>query len=371
MTHRKKYIISHYTIVEVMMAMGIFLVMMTIMMQFFTSAQKVWNLASKKNMLYADARVAMNLMTRELQSMLYDNDSDGSGIYPFWYQCTDIDECYEGGKKRPTELKSYFKDNNDLPNYNGNLYLNVLNFISTTDLKDVDEGSDVCEIRYRFIPVYFETDDPQSMNEVLGGRLERSCVSEYSDKTPPATGTDLSNTVDSANTPYNFASIPCYGDLTQLAAAGTYNIPLYQNRVANIWESEASASTDNTDVKTSISDAKYRTVITGVYSLRFTCYYWDSSGGKLEVLAPMDSSGNGLDGGSIGSPLKYDLAVGTPKPVAVRIDMKLMDPKDLRELTYNIYLAGKGSKTAEKQVKVLTQRMRNFSKVIYLEKNDN
>ena len=86
---RKKHIIRHYTIVEVMVAMGIFLVMMTIMMQFFTSAQKVWNLASKKNMMYADARVAMNLMTRELQSMLYDNEVD-TGTYPFWHEWQDI-----------------------------------------------------------------------------------------------------------------------------------------------------------------------------------------------------------------------------------------------------------------------------------------
>ena len=84
MSINRKNIIRNYTIVEVMVAMGIFLIMMTIMMQFFTSAQKVWNASAKRNMIYADARVAMNLMTREIQCMLYDNDdTDGSDIYPF------------------------------------------------------------------------------------------------------------------------------------------------------------------------------------------------------------------------------------------------------------------------------------------------
>ena len=68
MSIRKKHITWRYTLIEVMMAMGIFLIMMTIMMQFFTSAQEVWNNSSKRNMIYADARVAMNLMTREIQS---------------------------------------------------------------------------------------------------------------------------------------------------------------------------------------------------------------------------------------------------------------------------------------------------------------
>ena len=362
MSIRGKNIIRHYTIVEVMVAMGIFLVMMTIMMQFFTSAQKVWNLASKKNMLYADARVAMNLMTRELQSILYDNDSDGTGIYPFWYQCTSIDDYYAGGVARPTVLKEYFKDNNDLPVSSGRPYLTSLNFISTTDIKAVDEGSDVCEIRYRFIPVYFTDNSTKSFKDVRGGKLQRSCVSEYSTKAS-GSGTDLTNTIDTdTGDPYNFSAIPCRGDLTQLAVPpATYNIAKYKNRVANIWDSSGSAG--DTDVNTSIDDIKFQTVITGVYSLRFTCYFWDSSSGSLAALVAMNSSGKDIDDNVI-SPLTYDLAVGTPKPIAVRIDMKLMDPEDLKRLAIAI------KENDTKQIRILKQTMRTFSKVIYLGKDE-
>ncbi|MFA6717189.1 MAG: hypothetical protein WCS27_17555, partial [Victivallaceae bacterium] len=126
MSIRETHMTRHYTIVEVMMAMGIFLVMMTIMMQFFTSAQEIWNNSSKRNMLYSDARVAMNLMTREIQSMLYRNDeTDGTGIYPFWYEWREItgtiedyDNNLDSGRtteNMPAAIRTYFETNDELP----------------------------------------------------------------------------------------------------------------------------------------------------------------------------------------------------------------------------------------------------------------
>ena len=330
MSIRKKHISRYYTIVEVMVAMGIFLIMMTIMMQFFTSAQKVWNLASKRNMLYADARVAMNLMTRELQSMLYNNDDDGSsGIYPFWYEWTETNASLTGSETIPQKLEDYWVDNKDLFEKVGgaspkDAYLTVLNFIGTTDIKAVDEGSDICEIRYKFIPVYFKTASPASANDVLGGKLQRSCMEEYASAGNP-------------NTNHDYASF-AYVNFTTPAG-----------RVNNVWENTG-----------------FETVITGVYSLRFTCYTWNSG---LQTLLPMSSTGTNTAGGAISG---VNLVTGTPKPVAVRIDMKLMDPKDLKKLAYNIYVAGNGTtsekKAAEKQIKTLKQTMRTFSKVIYLGK---
>ena len=333
MSIRRKNIVRPYTIIEVMVAMGIFLVMMTIMMQFFTSAQKVWSLASKKNMLYADARVAMNLITRELQSMLYDNDADSTNIYPFWYQWTSIDECYDGGVTRPTELKDYFVTNKDLPDDSGTPYLTVLNFISTTDIKPVDEGSDVCEIRYRFIPVYYTTSSPKSTNDVLGGKLQRCCTSEYYDD-----GGTTKETPSDPGDDYNFASNP---------------YPT-ASRASTIWKTNSKAP-------------DFKTVITGVYALRFTCFGWNSG---LALLDAMDSSGTKQGPGTITA---YNLTTGTPKPVAVRIDMKLMDPKDLKKLAYYIYVSGSSSgykkEAADKQIRALKQTMRTFSKVIYLGKD--
>ena len=326
MTIRKKHISRYYTIVEVMVAMGIFLVMMTIMMQFFTSAQKVWNSASKRNFMYADARVAMNVMTREIQSMLYDNDDDGTGIYPFWLEWIDIDDI--DSETRTTTLKDYFIANKDLPEQGSPAepYLTALNFISTSDLKPVDEGSDVCEIRYRFVPAYFEGSTPYSISNVKGGKLERSCTAEYW-----TTGTAT------APADYNFAATPYQGS----------NLPV--GRLTTIWPFAAPVT------------APFQTVISGVYSMRFTCYKWGGSG--LVRLDPMDRTSTGED--TTGTAIAdYNLAMGTPVPVAIRIDMKLMDPKDLKSLIVAI------DDSNSKQIKNLKQKMRTFSKVIYLGKNE-
>ena len=333
----KKHIIRYYTIVEVMVAMGIFIVMMTIMMQFFTSAQKVWNASSKRNILYADARVAMNVMTREIQSMVYDNDTGGT--YPFWHQWIDITDCvvdYDEGinpsnasytEQVPDELKQYFIDNNDLSEQengsnDGNPYLTSLNFISATDLKKDDDSSDICEIRYRFVPVYFTSSTPSSFSDVKGGKLVRSCMEE-----------------GLSGTKYDFSAYP-------------YPTANRVNEVVNDTVPE-----------------DFPTVITGVYSMRFSCYSW---GTGLSPLEPMSTGGKNYKDEDTGSTYSYDLITGTPKPVAIRIDMKLMDPNDLRKLAFYIFVAGDSSsstsdkKEANEQIKNLKQKLRTFSKVIYL-----
>lgn len=323
----KKHITGHYTLVEVMMAMGIFLIMMTIMMQFFTSAQEVWNNSSKRNMLYADARVAMNLVTREIQSMLYNNDDDGvSGIYPFWYEWTELDASLGSGEAVPTTIRTYFEDNDELPEKTDSTsYLTALNFISTTDLKPVEQGSDVCEIRYRFIPVY-SAGTPNSINDIRGGKFERSCTAEYSGNPPTLTSAAL----------YNFAANP------YVATSPT------ATRVTSIWS--------NTNPP-SISSAAFETVINGVYSMNFTCYVWNSG---LASYYPMNTTGVDMNNNNTYSNYHYGLGTGTPLPIAIRIDMKLMDPKDLKKLAWAIY------QNDTKEIDDLKPKIRTFSKVIYV-----
>lgn len=342
MSINRKKIIRNYTIIEVMVAMGIFLIMMTIMMQFFTSAQKVWNASAKRNMIYADARVAMNLMTREIQSILYDNDGNDlpNSIYPFWYEWYDINSYLTSGNTRPQEIKDHYLSNNELFEHSASSpYLTALNFISTTDLKPVDRGSDVCEIRYRFVPIYYKNSSPQTSSDIGGGRFERSCVAEY------YTG----------------------GGTTSTGTTGHYNFSDWQykgpnpaspddERVIKIWPATAPDP-----------EGPFKKVIDGVYSLRFTCYRWDTTNSVMTNIAAIDSTGAQL---SVKYPITFNLSMGTPVPVAVRIDMKLMDPKDLKQLALNIYRAGTGDKEAEKQIKTLKQKIRTFSKVIYLGKRE-
>ena len=208
------------------------------------------------------------------------------------------------------------------------------------------------------MPVYFTTSTPKSVNDVKGGYFKRSCTEEYYNDS----GTEkLTNVFDSTNKPYNFSLFPYQGDVTVVGSlSAPNNDNNHKKRVATIWRNNA------TDDDADFVGAPFRTVISGVYSLRFTCYTWKSS--KLEILVPMDRTVSGSTYGQAPPGLTintYDLATGTPVPVAIRIDMKLMDPKDLKKLAIAIH------RTNTKEIKILKQRMRTFSKVIYLGNLDN
>ena len=326
-----------------MVAMGIFVIMMTIMMQFFASAQKVWNASSKRNAIYSDARVAMNLMTRELECMLYENSEQGDK-YPFWFEWTAIDSALDStNDDMPTELRNYLEANDDVNSYSSTPYLTALNFISTTDIKPVEQGSDVCELSYRFVPFHFPKNTNPSLSNSRGGYLQRSCISEYKNPSAPT-----------PNGLWDFAL--CYYRGVSPSGTNSDTGETYAKRVYDIWCDHPQTN--------------FKTVINGVYSLKYTCYRWDSSSNNLSALVPMNENGNGLDGSAITTPIVFNLAMGTPCPVAIRIDMKLLDPKDLKKLAYYIYTAGSSTgatkNDADKQIRILKQKIRTFSKVIYL-----
>jgi prepilin-type N-terminal cleavage/methylation domain-containing protein len=60
-----------FTLLEVIVAMAIFAIIMLMMLQFFSGAQKIWTDSERKNDLYGDARTAMDLMATMLQSTYY------------------------------------------------------------------------------------------------------------------------------------------------------------------------------------------------------------------------------------------------------------------------------------------------------------
>lgn len=69
---------KRFTLVELLVAMAVFSILLVLMMQFFSGSQKMWVGMEQKNNLYADARVAMDLMSTLLQSTYY-----ASGGVPF------------------------------------------------------------------------------------------------------------------------------------------------------------------------------------------------------------------------------------------------------------------------------------------------
>jgi type II secretory pathway pseudopilin PulG len=146
-----------YTIIEVLASMGIFIILITALMQFFSSARTLWVSSSRRNELYANARVALDLISRDLQSAMYQNDNTTRGIYPFWYR-----ERVALGYDNPQ--------------------VNELNFIASTDLKPADALSKICEIRYTFVSVNGPALKDSEDKQIPEGWLVRSCVGDNDTK---------------------------------------------------------------------------------------------------------------------------------------------------------------------------------------------
>lgn len=70
-----------FTLVELLAAMAVLVVMMFMLFRFIAGAQRAWSAANASQELYEKARVAMDLITRDLQSAVARaNDVPGSDI---------------------------------------------------------------------------------------------------------------------------------------------------------------------------------------------------------------------------------------------------------------------------------------------------
>ena len=65
----------NFTLAEIIVAMGVFSIIMLMLFRLFTSSQQVWSSAEARSNRYADARVAMDLMANALQSAFYAPDT--------------------------------------------------------------------------------------------------------------------------------------------------------------------------------------------------------------------------------------------------------------------------------------------------------
>ncbi|MBE6394099.1 MAG: type II secretion system protein [Lentisphaerae bacterium] len=71
----KKLVKNRFTLVELLVSMAVFSILLVLMMQFFSGARTLWTANEKRAAIYADATVAMDLMSQLLQSTFY---SDGN-----------------------------------------------------------------------------------------------------------------------------------------------------------------------------------------------------------------------------------------------------------------------------------------------------
>lgn len=72
--NRKKMKISRFTLVELLVAMGVFSVLLLVSMQIFSSSRRLWLNSERQNRAYADVRTAMEFITSRIQTQAYSDE---------------------------------------------------------------------------------------------------------------------------------------------------------------------------------------------------------------------------------------------------------------------------------------------------------
>lgn len=74
-----------FTLVELVVAMAIFSLMMMVLINIFTSSQRVWSTTAARNEMFENARIALDIMSRDLQVAFYGNTPQtGTWGTPDW-----------------------------------------------------------------------------------------------------------------------------------------------------------------------------------------------------------------------------------------------------------------------------------------------
>ena len=162
---------SFFTLIELIVTMAIFVVLLGIITRFYSTADKVTSASNEQTMTFENAKIALDLMTREIQCIYYEN-----GEIPFWHW-------------KPTSAPASWGNNRN----------EFLGFVSASSILPNDDcTSKLCEIKYQ---KYYATnhDDPND------GWLRRS-----------ATGNKLDGGAD--NPKWNYYNNLVVGYTTDLIA---------------------------------------------------------------------------------------------------------------------------------------------------------
>jgi type II secretion system protein J len=147
---RKRRCRAAFTLIELVVAMAIFSILMMILINIFTSAQKAWSTASARNEMTENARIAMDIMSRDIQSIYYEN-----GKIPFWHKEKSADAGAAGGIEYINEL---------------------LAFVSATSTPQTNgDDSRLFEVCYQ---LYYAEDFTTGANPANAGWLQRSVTGD-------------------------------------------------------------------------------------------------------------------------------------------------------------------------------------------------
>lgn len=209
-------LVCRFTLVELLVSMGVFTLLMFVLIRFFDSAQKAWTLSSQRNMVYENARIALDLITRDLQCALYNDENSVKGIYPFWHENT-----------------------------------NKINFITATSIKSSNATSKICEVKYARSDGTLYRDDINGNGLIGAGWLVRSVTGDDSvDGIDPNDKTDVDNR-------YNFHLFPRSDGDTK--------------RAYRIWKGITDGANPSSGKTTELTSG-FQEVVPYVVSITFTCY---------------------------------------------------------------------------------------------------
>ncbi len=176
---------QNFTLVEMVVSLGVFSILMLIMFQLFTSAQKAWLNSSNRSSVYQDARMALELISRDIQCIYYEQ-----GKVPFYHHPA-------SGAANDTE---------------------ALFFVSATSIgPSYTISSKLCEIAYKF----YNADVGVAKNGWLvrsvtgdaeGSNTKWNFYNTWNDPTPAI-----------RTTPYNDASNAAYAFTQDSASSDAYN----------------------------------------------------------------------------------------------------------------------------------------------------
>lgn len=78
--YKKNRISQFFTLIELIVVMAIFVVLLVVVIRFYNSAHKASSRIRGQAMIFENAKIALDLMTRDIQCIYYEN-----GIIPFWH----------------------------------------------------------------------------------------------------------------------------------------------------------------------------------------------------------------------------------------------------------------------------------------------
>ena len=120
----------NFTLVELLVALGVFSILLVIFMQFFSGMRLAWTNTERRSDAHYSARIAMDLLSNMIGSMYYSNAStdkwENTVQFPFMVKRA------AAGSNNPTALYLASKGNVDLPGscpvkFIGIQYVNPIN----------------------------------------------------------------------------------------------------------------------------------------------------------------------------------------------------------------------------------------------------